>query len=168
MKKNLLSILLTLLFPLLLSSQEGVLPKSFCESLKTKFQTHSYTTLIQDVEAFYSGNTLFTAIGQISGGFRGISHEHPPAWFSGSDETLVKAWTDPELLNWVVQKVQYEDRTFSTYLAVSRKCVLTVGGINFEGVQTLGVLSQNQADFQAFALAVVAMMNYASFNSLRN
>lgn len=156
------------LLPLLASAQNGILPKAACDNIKAGLNAHEYTTTIQDVEAFYSGNDVFTAIGQIAGGIRGVSHEHPPAWFTQGDTTLTRAWTDSELLSWVVTKVQYQSRTFETYLLVNRRCTLVVGGQAFQGTQLLGSLSQQQADLQAFGLAVVAMFNYAQFDNLKN
>lgn len=158
---------LILLLPLLLSAQNGILPKAASVNIKAGFSAHGYTTTIQDVEAFYSGNDVFTAIGQVAGGIRAVSHEKPPAWFAQSDTTLTKTWTDAELFQWVSQETQYQSRTFSTYLLVNRKCILVVGGQAFEGIQLLGSLTQTQADFQAFAAAVVALLNYEDFDELK-
>lgn len=160
-------IFLLSLLPLCLAAQNGILPKTNATSIKTGLSAHGYTTSIQDVEAFYSGNDVYTAIGQVAGGIRAVSHEKPPAWFAQGDTTLIKTWTQPELYQWVTQEVQFESLTCSTYLALNRRCVLVAGGHAFEGIQLLGVLTTAQADLQAFALAVVNMFNYEDFDELK-
>lgn len=159
---------LLLLLPLSLFAQDGILPLAVSTDIKDGLSAHEYTTTIQDLEAFYSGSNVYTAIGQVAGGIRAVSHTMPPAWFEQSDAALVKTWTKPELLAWVIQKVQYQSETYETYLIVNRRCTLVVGGHAFQGVQLLGSLSQTQADFQAFAAAVVEMLDYGSFNDLKN
>lgn len=119
----------------------------------------SYTT-IDDLRTWYYGGDAFTFVGTIFGHAKAVSHTAPPRCFSQSDTTVVRAWTLPELENFVNTRANFESVTFSSVnLGLTRRCTLVIDGNTYTGDQLLGSLSQEAGDLEAFGKAIADYAN---------
>lgn len=120
---------------------------------------NNYTS-IDDLRTWYHGSSAYTWLGTIFGSVKAVSDTATPRCFSQSDETVVRAWTDPELVNFVSSRAGYETHVYSSVnLGLTRRCTLTIDGENYVGDQLLGSLSQEAGDLEALGKAVIDYLN---------
>lgn len=94
-------------------------------------------TLIQPIESFYSGSTIYVYLAQVAGGqFKGISHSAEPNIFKFNDPALVKTWHVYEIDNWLsgYTGTNYGGFVFSGVGTIT--CTLTVSGDTWTGIAT--------------------------------
>lgn len=140
------------------------------DTLKTALENRDFQNLtgIEEMRSWWYGADVFTYLGTAFGRVKAISDSAKPRLFESSDD-ISRAWAAPELLNFLLQNVTYENHAFtSVNLGLTRRCTLTVGGSEFIGEQVIGVSSQEQSDLEAFAKAITALLDDEDFDTYRN
>lgn len=151
-----------------------VITQATAETLKTALENRNFSSFntIEDLRSWYWGGDVFTYIGTGLGRVKAVSDSTKPRLFEQS-ENVVRAWADPELASFLIQNVQYVNHTFSTVNGgLSRRCTLTVTDgqteTEFTADQLIGSLTQEQADLEAFALAIIELLDDEDFDTYRN
>lgn len=131
-----------------------------------------YTT-IGDLRTWWYADHCFTYMGTMFGLVKTVSDTAKPRLFEQSDTTIVRAWAIPEILNFLLSNVQYVNYEFSTVNGgLTRRCVITVtDGENerqFQADADILDAPQEQADTEAFALALVELLEDEDFETLLN
>jgi len=143
---------------------------SISDDLKTAFAARDFSTLnsIDDLRSWYFGPDVFTFIGTLSGRVKALSDTATPRLFEQSETNITRAWSEPELVLWLSQNVTYENHEFESFnTGLNRRCTLTVGGVEFIGEQLIGSLSQENADLEALAQAILELLNDENFDNYR-
>lgn len=140
------------------------LSQSVSADLKTALLANAFDSYaaIEDTRTFYNGSTLFAALGGSGGWFLATSNAAAPRHFNSGDTSLVRAWEEFELhqflsqqADWSPENIEYE----SFNLGLSRRCTITIGEQGFFGEQLLGALGQEQADLECLGKAVLDYLN---------
>lgn len=138
--------------------------------LKTALENRDFQNLtgIDEMRSWWHDVDVFTYLGTAFGRVKALSDTAKPRLFESSD-TVTRAWADPELLNFLVANVQYENHAFtSVTLGTVCRCTLTVGGREFIGDQLKVPLSQEEYELEAFGRAITALLDDEDFDTLRN
>lgn len=123
---------------------------------------------INDLRTWWHNGDAFTYMGTMFGLVKALSDTAKPRLFEPSDGDIIRAWSAAEILNFLSSNLQYVNHEFSTVNGgLSRRCTITVtdgeSNAEFSADQLIGTLAQEPADLEAFALALVELLEDASF-----
>lgn len=130
----------------------ATLSEPLCDDLHMAMSQNSISVTIPDGGAFWDDGVVKTRITEpASPYFRATGHE----LYDGSQQDLSRAWTIPELQHWVNQNTPGGTAEFDTYQTTNRRCQIEIDGDTYTGIQEIGILSEAQADVEAFAKAIL-------------